>query len=101
MQAPPPPPAPWTPPTTDSAVAAAITHAVYLTGGLVLLAIGVLEVAEAIGALAECLANSSSCFGEQVWYLEGPGLGGGLTLIVIAAVLIVLAHNARTNPRRF
>ena len=97
-----PPPPPYTAGAAgESAVAAAITHAVYLTGGLVLLAIGMLEIAGSLGEILACVANNSACFGDQIYYEAGPTIAGGVVLLVIAVVLFVLASQAlRRNQRR-
>ncbi len=88
------------PTTLDTGIERAIRHAVYLTGGLVLLALGVLEAASALGEVASCLANSTSCFGGQIYYSTLPALGGGVFLLVVATVLFVLARSSRRSPPR-
>jgi hypothetical protein len=72
-----------------------IRHAVYLTGGLVLLAFGILEISSTIGVIASCAPSSSNCFSSSLnaeYYSE---LGGAVFLVVVALVLFVLAWRTR------
>jgi len=79
----------------ESDIERAIRHAVYLTGGLVLLAVGTLEVSSILGELASCLDSGAACFGGVIYYTELPELGGGLFLVAVAAILLVLAYRTR------
>jgi hypothetical protein len=81
-------------PPPDPSLARAVTHAVYLTGGLVLLALAISELASGVSTLAQCEANNVACVGGQVYYSVGAGLGAGVVLLVVAIVLLVLAKAA-------
>jgi hypothetical protein len=94
MDAMPPAPSPAVSPGVE-AIERGIRHAVYLTGGLVLLALGTLEIASSLGILLSCVSSSSNCFASSLdaeYYVE---LGGGVFLLVVALVLIVLAWRTR------
>jgi len=95
----PPPPPPYAPvPVADVPVARAMRFAVYLTGGLVTLAFGVLIVAEYTGEVLNCWAQTEGCsngFNQAIYYETVPGLVGGAILVVVALVLFVLAHRER------
>lgn len=92
-----PPPADQ-PSTTDSDTARAIRLAVYLTGGLVALAIGLSYVASAMEEVLNCLYQTDFCsggFSESVYFNTVPILVSGAILIAVALVLFVLAHRSR------
>jgi len=82
-------------PPSDAAFERAIRHAVYLTGGLILLAFGITELATAVSELAECLGTSTACFGTETYYLVAGPIVAGTLMIVISVILMVLAAAAR------
>ncbi|MGA8604805.1 MAG: hypothetical protein WB788_07085 [Thermoplasmata archaeon] len=84
--------------TNGTEVGRAIGFAVYLTGGLVTLAFGVLEVTSSLGQVLNCLYQTDFCqggFSGGILINTLPGLGGGAFLVVVAAVLFILAHRNR------
>jgi hypothetical protein len=98
MAAPYPPPPEIPPSVTVSAapIERAIRHAVYLTGGLVLLAFATLNLTSALGEVAECASNQQqNCASSGIYYLLVPEIGGGVVLLIIGIVLLILAHAAR------
>lgn len=86
-------------PTTDDAVARSIRFAVYLTGGLVTLAFGVIELGGVLGEVLNCLLQTQyGCpqgFTQAIYVEYVPALGGAVFLLVTAAVLLFLAHRHR------
>lgn len=85
------------PAASGSGTERAIRYAVYLTGGLVMLALGVSELTSALGQVLSCVAQTPFCPGSsnQFYYDTGPILGGGAFLIVVATVLFIMAHRTR------
>lgn len=89
---------PIPPPPTDltSGVAREIRHAVYLTGGLVLLALGVMDISSELGVVVGCTSQRNYCPGGSLgaWVAQtGPTLIGAGVLTVIAIVLLLMARN--------
>lgn len=83
---------------SDGGIPRAIRFAVYLTGALVTLAFGVLELAGALGQALECLAQTPYCPAgfSQASYLEVvPTLVGAAFLVAVAFVLFLLARGQR------
>lgn len=92
------PAGPERPDAGEAGTERAIRFAVYLTGGLVTLAFGVLEVASSLGQLLSCLFQTEFCpggFTSGLYLGALPSLGGGALLVVVASVLFVLAHHLR------
>ncbi|MGP8147454.1 MAG: hypothetical protein ACLQAS_08725 [Thermoplasmata archaeon] len=87
------------PATSEGGTERAIRYAVYLTGGLVMLALGVSELASALGTVLSCVAQTVFCpgggFSSQFYYETLPVLGGGAFLIVVATVLFIMARRTR------
>ena len=83
--------------SSDAGTALAIRFAVYLTGGLVMLGFGVMEVAESLGFVLECAYQTSSCPSGFVGGIElefASELGAGAFLVVVAGVLFLLARRS-------
>lgn len=83
---------------SDSGTEQAIRFAVYLTGGLVTLAFGILIVSGDLGQVLNCLYQTNGCpngFAQSVYLDTVPELVGGAIMVVIAVVLILLARRAR------
>ena len=93
--------APYPPPATsvmESPIPRSIRFAVYLTGGLLTFAFGLLSVSSAIGEVLNCLYQTQGCpngFGQVVYFDTVPGLVAGSLMVVIALVLFVLAYRNR------
>jgi hypothetical protein len=81
----------------EGGTARAIRHAVHLTGGLVMLAFGVSEVASTLGQILNCVAQTTFCPGSpnEFYYETLPTLAGGIFLLLVAAVLFVWARRTR------
>lgn len=76
----------------------AIRFAVYLTGGLVTLAFGLLYITSDLGEVLNCVYQTDICSGgfSQGLYLETiPQLVGGAIMLVVAIVLLLLARRTR------
>jgi hypothetical protein len=72
-----------------------IRFAVYLTGGLVLLAVGVFELSATLGQVLNCAFQTNFCsegFSTGILYEEVPALGGAAFLLVVATVLFLKAR---------
>ncbi len=85
-------------PAGDGEVARAIRFAVYLTGGLVVLAFGIADVASSLGQILDCVYQTTFCSGgfSSGFELEVvPELGAGAFLVGVAVVLFVLARRSR------
>jgi len=83
------------PPAMDSETSRAIRFAVYLTGGLVTLAWGIMIITESLGEVLNCLSQDDFCsggFSQPVYFETVPILVGGAILVVVAFVLLVLAR---------
>lgn len=90
-------------PASDSGTERAIRFAVYLTGGLVMLAFGVLYVSSSIGQILNCVYQTDFCsggFSSGVYFNDLPTLGGGSFLVVVAVVLFILARRTREAESR-
>jgi hypothetical protein len=64
---------------SESGTERAIRYAVYLTGGLVMLAFGALELSSALGQVASCIAQSPFCpggFSDPFYYIHPTRIGG-------------------------
>lgn len=92
-QAPPPPPTPsWAP------IERGIRFAVFMTGGLVVLAFGVETFTAYLGNFLNCVLQTNECnggFSTSLYYELLPPLIGGAFLIAVGAVLIVMATRVR------
>lgn len=83
--------------SSDTGTALAIRFAVYLTGGLVTLAFGVLEVASSLGQFLDCVYQNTFCpggFSSGYDFEIAPVLGAGVFLVIVAAVLLFLARGS-------
>jgi hypothetical protein len=93
--------APYPPAETsaaDLATARSIRFAVYLTGGLVMFAFGLLNVSSTMGQVLSCLFQTESCsngFTQVVYFDTVPVLVAGSLMVVIALVLFVFAYRNR------
>ena len=79
----------------DRETARAIRFAVYLTGGLVMLAFGINELGVSLGEVLNCLAKTDFCaggFSPGVYLDAVPVLAGAALLIVVGVVLLYLAR---------
>jgi hypothetical protein len=93
-----PPGPPDQPVMSEPATARAIRYAVYVTGGLVVLAFGVLTISSSLGTILNCLVQDDFCsggFSTGIYYNTLPSLGGGVFFVVVAVVLFWMAHRAR------
>ena len=91
-------PSPVQPTTTDSGTERAIRFAVYLTGGLIVLAFGILYVTSDVGNVLNCVYQTTFCsggFSQAELFETVPGLVGGAILVVIAVVLFFLARRVK------
>jgi hypothetical protein len=94
------PPGPASEGTDRLGIGLEIRHAVYLTGGLILLAIGIMELADELGPILSCAWQTSYCPGpiSDAFIVETtPALIGGLFLVVVA---ITLLRSARRTLQR-
>jgi hypothetical protein len=85
---------------SDSATERAIRFAVYLTGGLVTLAFGILFVSSDLGEVLNCLYQTDICsggFAQSIYFDTVPPLVGGSIMVVIAVVLFLLAGRIRSS----
>jgi hypothetical protein len=83
---------------SGSGVEKAIRFAVYLTGGLITLAIGVSEFAATFGEVLNCENKTAFCAGGfSTAELDNivPVMGAGLFFVVVAIVLLLLAYRLR------
>ncbi len=78
----------------EAATGRAITHAVYLTGGLVLLALGVWQLADALGLVVQCATSNTACSVGQIYSGAAPAFVAGVAFLVVSAVLWERAQRA-------
>jgi hypothetical protein len=81
-------------------VAREIRHAVYMTGGLVLLAFGVNDMTTELGPVLSCLWRTNYCpgnFSNSSLVYQEPAFVGGLFLVGVAILLLI---SARRTLRR-
>ncbi|HYA58712.1 MAG TPA: hypothetical protein VEH57_09700 [Thermoplasmata archaeon] len=84
--------------TEARAVERGIRFAVYLTGGLVTLAIGLEILASSMGEVLNCLYKTDICsngFSQSIYLETVPILVAGAILVATAIVLVFLAHRSR------
>ena len=82
-------------PANDREIARAIRFAVYLTGGLVVLAFDINELGVSLGEVLNCLAQTGFCsggFSPEIYLNVVPVLCGAGLLIVVGGVLLYLAR---------
>ncbi len=92
------PPGPTGTGGSDSATARSIRFAVYLTGGLVMLAFGISGFSSVVGEVLTCVAQTDLCSGgvTQSMYLQPvPARCGEGAMIAIGAVLLFIARGQR------
>ena len=85
---------------TDLSIPRSIHFAVYLTGGLVTLAFGLVTMSSVMGTVLNCLNQTQACpggFGPSavIYYDTVPGLVAGSIMVFIAVVLFALASRNR------
>ena len=92
-------PTPFTEPSArDLPIARAIRFAVYLSGGIVLFAFGLLTLAESIGQILNCSYQTQGCsggFSQTIYFDTVPLVVAGSIMVLLALVLFVLAYRNR------
>jgi len=95
------PPAPYSglsPSASDTPVARAIRFAVYLTGGIVLFAFGLSNIAGSLGEVLNCLYQTTGCsegFSPSIYLDTVPLMVAGAVMVLLALVLFLLAYRNR------
>lgn len=81
-------------PSAEAATGRAVTHAVYLTGSLVLLALGIWQLADALGLVVQCATSDTACDVGQIYAGAAPAFVAGVAFLLVSAILWERAQRA-------